>query len=308
MSHPGDPSVCRFRNSHGSYLNALEERIRRLESSKSVDSPSPSQQSPLSSTHRATGSLSRPRQHERGEASPVPHAAFASTTVQAADLAFSNLTPPVDHVIVSPSASAVVAPDAPSIDGMGLLLVPDRAATAARNADAGVNLTWATPEGEVYGESSGISFHRLLIDTLLPGYGCLAPINGEVPNHSAEDDGIGFLGLSSLPDVFVVRADDLPSRIEARAMREYFAGHTWQLYPYIDLVALQQTYESLLEGVTTFMRTRHDPGPRPPNPLTSPANEPIIALHFVIFALVQALTDEQYTKIDGEVSCFREHT
>lgn len=209
---------------------------------------------------------------------------------------------PATATVLSPTTAG----EGPAIDGMGLLLAPER--TTPRTGAPGGSIAWgASPEGEVFGDLSGISFHRLLLDTLLPGYGCMGPINDQAASNTDHYDGgmseeDGFLGVPPLPDMFFVRPDDLPPRAQARTMIDYFASHTWQLYPLVDIIGLKATYEQLQDSTAEYARhTLSEKSGRMPDPLRIPRNQPIIALHFVVFALVQSISETPFTRIDGEL-------
>lgn len=188
------------------------------------------------------------------------------------------------------------------LDGMGLLLTRERKERRTEPTAPG------TAVEEVYGETSGPSFHRLLIDTLLPAYGCLArnTAGGDDVSAISErgvDEPVGFLGLPPPPDLFTVRSDDLPARVESREMFAFYRSHTWQVYPFIDMEALGTSYENLLDEVAAYGQGALDVDTKSPpkvHPLRAPSNQPLIALHFVIFALVKALYEVPFTKVDGE--------
>lgn len=143
----------------------------------------------------------------------------------------------------------------------------------------------ATNEHEVYGEESGVSFHRLLLDALLPGYQ-LAPSTREL---CPEPPPSGFLGLPPSDVPFTVVPNDLPTLAQATQMWEYFKNHTCQIYPFMDNARLQKSYEDLLQASITT-----------PVLLENPKTQPVIALHFVIFALVQNLSPIHRTQSDGQ--------
>lgn len=210
---------------------------------------------------------------------------------------------PATATVVSPTTTSA---DGPAIDGMGLLLAPERTTPRSSGLPGG-SLGWgASPEGEVFGDLSGISFHRLLLDTLLPGYGCMAPgMNDQAASSTEHYDGgdrdeVGFLGMGPLPDMFYVRPDDLPPLSQARVMIDYFQSHTWQIYPFVDIASLKSTYEQLLDSATEYSHRNGIDSSRPlVDPLRLPRNQPIIALHFIVFALVQSISETPFTRIDG---------
>lgn len=134
----------------------------------------------------------------------------------------------------------------------------------------------------------------------------MAPINDQAASNTDHYDGSlgeegGFLGVPPLPDMFYVRPDDLPPRAQARVMVDYFASHTWQLYPLVDINSLKATYEQLQDSAAEYARhTLSDKPGHMVDPLRIPRNQPIIALHFVVFALVQSISEAPFTRIDGE--------
>jgi len=138
-------------------------------------------------------------------------------------------------------------------------------------------------EQEVYGAMSGISFHHMLLDRLLPGYWCLTG-----PRSASAD--VGFLGLAPLPEIFFPTKADLPSRSAARRMIDYFESHTWQMYPFVDLNQIRTQYEALLDSVAAD----------PVGPLHLASNQPMICLHFSVFAVVESITETSFTNINGE--------
>lgn len=242
--------------------------------------PSPSAYKPFGATQRTA--LSERSTSFSGSAFQM-HAALARPE-------------PATATVLSPSNTA----DGPAIDGMGLLLAPER---TPRNPEPGGLTLGASPEGEVFGDLSGISFHRLLLDTLLPGYGCMGPVNDMAVANTDHEHGAegGFLGVPPLPDMFFIRPEDLPPRAQARVMVDYFESHTWQLYPLVDCASLKATYEELQDNATEYARhTLADKPGHKPDPLRTPRNQPIIALYFVVFALVQSISETSFTRIDGK--------
>lgn len=157
---------------------------------------------------------------------------------------------------------------------MGLPFAPQRQAPRAEPSGLGFGLA----ESEVYGAMSGISFHQMLLERLLPGYWGIA--GG--PAASATPDS-GFLGLPPAPEIFYVERNQLPMRQQARRMFDWFEGNTWAVYPLVDMRALRNSYNQLVEGDGVEAALRE------------PGNQPIICLHFVVFALVDSISDETYT-------------
>lgn len=246
-----------------SYLEQLESRILRLESDKSEEFQQ------LASPSTSTTSFVRGVPVTQS----VPTQLWSEPSVPGSH--------PDRNVLVDTPSSArhiQVPTTSTAIDGMGLLL-------AAESSPA--ERAFANTEREVYGESSGISFHRLLLDTLLPGNQITSKAAQE-PEEEESDS--GFLGLPTSEAPYVARPEDFPTRAEANHMWAYFTQHTLQLYPFVDLDNLKESYDGLLEAV-------RNPGQS--EPLSEPRNQPMIAFHFVIFALVQNLSEAHRTQCDG---------
>ncbi|BEI83395.1 hypothetical protein CcaverHIS002_0312630 [Cutaneotrichosporon cavernicola] len=321
------------------YLAALERRLHRLESgperplSSNTTYKSPPSNVRQGSTPRTSSSAdeNQRRNYTHNDVGPSPkeypghggdsyaptgpsprsYRSFEATqraTLSERSTSFSGGGAFQMHAALAhpePASATVLSPnttvDGPAIDGMGLLLGPERKQSSSQ---AG-GLAWgATPEGEVFGDLSGISFHRLLLDTLLPGYGCIGLMNDMAVNNTDQYEGGhggegGFLGAPPLPDMFFIRPDDLPPRAQARVMVDYFESHTWQIYPVVDCASLKKTYEQLQDDAAEY--ARHLLADKPghlPDPLRIPRNQPIIALHFVVFALVQSISETPFTRID----------
>lgn len=242
----------------------------RLESERGKDS-SPVNQSPVRARNSPTPAVSD-HTHLSSAMGIGSHQSYNPPEVE----------PPREPPIPLPSFNNLppirrrVSAQTTGIDGMGLLLGPDTS-PAAHSSNA---------EREVYGEASGITFHRLLLDTLLPGYNASTTREG-----TSENLYTGYLGLPPSDVPFIVHPDDLPTRTEALHMWDYFAQHTVQIYPFVDLERLQASYDELLEAVRQSRQV---------DPLSEPRNQPAIALHFVIFALVQNLSEAHRTQSDGE--------
>jgi hypothetical protein len=163
-----------------------------------------------------------------------------------------------------------------------------------------------SPNNEFYGETSGITFHSLLLDTILPGYRCISS-SFEDPWGTISSQGgeaTGFLGLGPRGvnvGEFFARRGDLPTREEAREMWEYFSIRTNKLYPFLEMESLKQSYEALLvdadrdrfHGYSSRSTVRHDC-------LTMSGNQPLLALHFSIFALVQNLANTDLAGKEGD--------
>ncbi|GMK53476.1 hypothetical protein CspeluHIS016_0100620 [Cutaneotrichosporon spelunceum] len=320
------------------YLAALERRLHRLESGQErAPAPSNTYMSPPSNVRQASTprTASSTDEHQRrnytnngaglphrdhsgheGDAyrpigsSPRTYRPFDVTQPAAPRERSTSLSGAAFqmHAAVArpePASSAVLSPnttvDGPAIDGMGLLLGPER---IPRNSEQG-GLDWGgSPEGEVFGDLSGISFHRLLLDTLLPGYWCMGPMD-DMAVAGADQHGGGsggedaFLGVPALHDMFYIRPDDLPPREQAHAMIDYFEAHTWQIYPVVDAASLHKTYEQLHDDVAEYARQllAGNPG-HMSDPLRVSRNQPIIALHFIVFAFCQSLSGTPFTSID----------
>lgn len=216
-----------------------------------------------------------------------------------------------------PDAPAVTSRPAPfaegtrpgNIDGMGLLLGRDRTLLAGnrRQNPKSHTLGGCSPDSEVYGDTSGITFHQLLLDTLVPAYSSLNGVedpSGNPPRaqYIIERDVSGFLGLSPLDDGLHLRPDNLPTLSEAEVMWNFYVHNTHQLYPFIDMTWVQQSYEHLLLPITSTPRSeRRDPSSLvgPADPLRVPINQPAITLHLLLFALVQTLSETTMTQRDG---------
>ncbi len=145
---------------------------------------------------------------------------------------------------------------------------------------------------EFYGETSGIIFHSLLLDTILPGYRCLSTADEDpsavFSGPSNVGEATGFLGLAPRPPnsgEFFAMIGDLPTKAEARSMWQAFETRTLPIYPFLEMETLKSSYEGLLDevGKGRFSGQAQDC-------LTAPTNQPVLALHFLVFALVQSLT------------------
>jgi hypothetical protein len=68
-------------------------------------------------------------------------------------------------------------------DGMGVLPPLFDAPTSNAREISGPTSDFGQ-ESEVYGRTSGILFHKLLLDTLLPGYQCLAQGDPSLPSQA----------------------------------------------------------------------------------------------------------------------------
>lgn len=159
---------------------------------------------------------------------------------------------------------------------------------------------------EFYGDTSGIIFHSLLLDTILPGYRCLsASTADEDPAYAmlggthagqataAAAVASGFLGLGPRPPhsgEFFALPIDLPSQEEAEQMWDYFQRRTYPIYPFLDLDSLRASYTSIL-GATQRDRFGDKAQQERGSVLTRDENQPVLALHFLVFALVQSLSD-----------------
>ncbi|KAK4688410.1 hypothetical protein P7C73_g1703, partial [Tremellales sp. Uapishka_1] len=200
-----------------------------------------------------------------------------------------------------------------SIDGMGLLpSISGRESLSTRKApssqppqvrwqDVSSSASGFSPDQEFYGDTSGVSFHTLLLDTLLPGYGCLAasevPLMTSTP-EADQDQPTGFLGLTiGSGEQFFVRPEGLPTATEAKAMWEYFSNHTLRLYPFVVISALEKSYLDLLSMVEIRKRPRTTSASatgwassRGQDILKLAANQPLLALQFLVFALAQAVS------------------
>jgi hypothetical protein len=216
-----------------------------------------------------------------------------------------------------PDAPAGVSRSAPfaegtrpgNIDGMGLLLGRDKTLPAGnrRQNPRSHTLGRCSPDSEVYGDTSGITFHQLLLDTLVPAYSSLSGVedpsgNPPTAQYSIERDLSGFLGLSPLDDGLHLRPDNLPTISEAEVMWNFYVQNTHQLYPFIDMTWVQQSYEHLLSPHRSTARSErrdHSSLVGPADPLRVPINQPVITLHLLIFALVQALSETTMTQRDG---------
>lgn len=245
------------------YLKALEDRIVNLERDRSTPSAQPRPQAP---TPRSTqmnvpsplGAFDPPS----GSTSSLHHAAANGTPVRA-----GHGSGPVEAM-----RSFSSPPPANAIDGMGLLLAPQRETPRAQPSGLGFGLA----ESEVYGAMSGISFHHMLLERLLPGYWCLAPHANAAPRPEA-----GFLGIPPTSEIFYATRDNLPTHEQAQRMFDWFEAYTWRVYPFIDMKALRNSYDLLLAADDAALR--------------APENQPIICLHFVVFAIVDSISDDEYT-------------
>ncbi len=175
--------------------------------------------------------------------------------------------------------------------------------TQTRWQEAPSSLTGVSPDDEFYGDTSGISFHSLLLDKLLPGYRCLTASEdplASLPASAGNDNGpTGFLGLAiGSGEGSFVDPNNLPSRTEAKAMWDYFASHTHRIYPFLSIEMLEKSYLDLLSLVENHSnRSNRDPSNNTgwaysasQDCLRLPSNQPLLALHFLVFALVQALS------------------
>lgn len=246
------------------YLKALEDRIVNLERDRSTPPTQPRPQAPT------------PRLTQINVPSPLGVYDVPSGSTSAKTNAEPNGTPARTGPGGGGPAEAISGfsppPPANAIDGMGLLLAPQRQTPRAEPSGLGFGLA----ESEVYGAMSGISFHHMLLERLLPGYWCLAPRANTAPRPD-----VGFLGIPPTPEIFYAERANLPTRAQAQRLFDWFGSYTWRVYPFIDMKALRNSYDLLLAADDAALR--------------APENQPIICLHFVVFAIVDSMSDDEYT-------------
>ena len=183
------------------------------------------------------------------------------------------------------------SPATPALDGMGLLPPVNLtgtqrpAGTDPSPADTGDRL-----DKEVYGPTSGIHFHSLLLDTLLPGYRCIVSpqdLCGLPPSDLDPDfSGIGYKSHS------IVRLNDLPDMMQAEIMWDFFFTRTYPLYPFFSQKAVRTSYEQLLDRLQQRPASgRQTVWQSAQELLAGSELQPVMALHFSIFGLVQALSN-----------------
>ncbi|ORY24551.1 fungal-specific transcription factor domain-domain-containing protein [Naematelia encephala] len=210
--------------------------------------------------------------------------------------------------IVGSNSREVIGPRSAGVDGMGLLPslaydfeVPSQ--TNVMGQPVMTEISSIAPDQECYGDTSGISFHSLLLNTLLPGYKCLE--SSEDPrglSGAAFGEVTGFLGLgTSTEGEFFVQPQDLPTRNEAHGMWDFFVNNTHRIYPFVAMETLMQSYLGLLLAVETQKPVNgQEPSSswtasnapfEPQDCLRKQSNQPTLALHFLIFALVQSLSE-----------------
>jgi hypothetical protein len=233
------------------YIHKLEQRIQSLEQER----PAPPRPPP-------------PHAHVQGPGPPQgqPQQRTPTTTGNTPAGHMSQPVTPFDPAPVFVDQSPAGTNQDHPIDGMGMLLAPQ----APHLADQ------ATPrEQEVYGPMSGISFHHMLLDRLLPGYWCLTS-----PSTSVD----GLLGPTS--DSFVLTKEDLPSRAEADRMFYYFETHTWQVYPFVELAVARRAYDELIES----------------RDLAYMSHQPMTCVLFSAFAVVESIATGSFTNVPSELS------
>lgn len=176
---------------------------------------------------------------------------------------------------------------------------------------------------EFYGDTSGIIFHSLLLDTILPGYRCLSastidedPTSAMLGESSGRTDGpgsagsrasgvpmTGFLGLGPRPHSgeFFAMLIDLPTEDQAEQMWEFFERRTYPIYPFLDMDAIRASYRHLLnETRSSRFGDARSMSSRARGDLTRAEIQPVLALHFLVFALVQSLSDIDLGGKEGE--------
>jgi hypothetical protein len=149
----------------------------------------------------------------------------------------------------------------------------------------------ATPDNEIYGPTSGISFHSLLLDTLLPGFKCIVTPNdlqGILPTDGAfittGNMAAGFLGVEP-GDRISLLTSDFPDMETAEKLWAFFFSHTHCLYPLVNGTSLKKSYQRILATLYGSPSTKVD------SVLTRLENQPLFALHLLILALAKNLSE-----------------
>ena len=192
------------------------------------------------------------------------------------------------------------------MDGMGVFptVIPGNGPSSTHRPhqkETVSNLTGILSDYEHYGETSGIRFHSVLLEALLPGYQCL--IGCEDPSGQKRGSGFprfGFLGLPLAADdpsaAYPVTGKDLPSLSTARNMWEVFSTQIHCLYPFIGMDMLSRSYSSVLKTVDQWInKVAAGTASDADSPLREPLHQPLLALHFCVFALVNAIRPGEFS-------------
>ncbi len=168
-------------------------------------------------------------------------------------------------------------------DGMGVL--PPLFDTPASHSEkiSGRPISDFGHGNEVYGRTSGISFHKLLLDTLLPGYQCLAQ---EDPFFYPRDTEPSVWNPLTSDKSFdsPMSLHDLPDPQEAATLWSFYFSHTHAVYPFISESSTKAGYLDILSA----------------SPSDQAATRPQLAFQALLFSLALRVSGRTLPGKDGE--------